>query len=99
MKELIRRLINWAHSGGQDVIIGEPVRGNYNHTKVRESVDIEDNRSLNFRVYNASGGKIVQMSSYDARTDRMTNNLYIITDQEDMATELSQIITRESLSR
>lgn len=56
-------------------------------------------RGLNFTVFPATGGKVVQFSSYDPRADRYDNRLYIVTDREDLGEELGQIITKESLSR
>ncbi len=54
---------------------------------------------LNFSVYSAIGGKIIRIQSYDRSTDRDNSTLYIVTDHEDLGNELSQIITRESLTR
>ena len=61
---------------------------------------IEDfNRGMNFVVYNAIGGKVIQIHSYDVNTDKSHSTLYIITDKEDLGEEIGQIITKESLSR
>lgn len=57
------------------------------------------NRGMNFTVFQATGGKIVQLSNYDARTDRTISSLYIVTDNEDLGEELNLIITKESLTR
>ena len=59
----------------------------------------DDNYGMNFTVYGANGGKVIQISSYDPRTDKRTTALHIITDREDLGEELGMIITRESLSR
>jgi len=62
--------------------------------------NIEDgNQGMNFTVYKATGGKIIQIRTYDQRTDRSSSELYIVTDKEDLGEELAQIITRESLTR
>ena len=64
------------------------------------SRDMADSiNGMNFTVYNATGGKVIQLSSYDSRTDSNRTSLYVITDQENLGEELAQIITRESLSR
>jgi hypothetical protein len=55
--------------------------------------------AMNFTIYSATGGKVIQFNSYDARLDRHNNHLYIITDKEDLGEELAQIITKESLAR
>lgn len=54
---------------------------------------------MNFTVYSATGGKVIEFKTYDPRTDRSVNSLYVITDKEDLGEELGQIITKESLFR
>ena len=68
--------------------------------KISSSSEIIDGaNSMNFTVFPAIGGKVIQIRSYDPRLDRHVGSLYVITDQEDLGEELGQIITRESLSR
>ena len=59
----------------------------------------DHNRGMNFTVFNATGGKVIQLTTYDPRTDRTNSNLYIVTDNETLGEELGLIITRESLTR
>ncbi len=54
---------------------------------------------MNFTVWSAAGGKVIQMRSYNHNTDRHNNALYIIPEKDDLGEELGLIITRESLSR
>ena len=56
-----------------------------------------DANNIQFKVYKASGGTIIETSTYDRRTDRHTNGLYIITDDKDLGKEIGKIITMESL--
>lgn len=58
-----------------------------------------ENYGLNFTVYGANGGKVIQIQSYDPHTDKSTTALHIITDNENLGEELGLIITRESLTR
>jgi hypothetical protein len=53
--------------------------------------------NIQFKVYKASGGTIIETSTYDRRTDRHNNGLYIITDDKDLGKEIGKIITMESL--
>ena len=53
--------------------------------------------SLNFKVYNAHGGKIVEFTRYDRRTDRHENDLYIITKDQDFGERIAKIATFETL--
>lgn len=50
---------------------------------------------LNMTIYQADGGKIVEFRHYDPVKDRNMNSLHVITEQEDFAERLSQIITME----
>ena len=64
------------------------------------SLDMLDRQAvLNFRVHFADGGRIVQMNHYNNRTDKSSSNLYIITEDKDIGTELGKIITMEGLRR
>lgn len=53
--------------------------------------------SLNFKVYTAHGGKIVEFTRYDRRTDRHENDLYIITKDQDFGERIAKIATFETL--
>jgi len=54
---------------------------------------------MNFNVYPATGGKVIEFRTYDPVRDTSRISLYVITDREDLGEELGQIITRESLTR
>lgn len=63
-----------------------------------QSLD-DNSRGMNITVFRATGGQVIQTSQYDPRTDRSVTNLYVVHDTDDLGAELSQIITRENLSR
>lgn len=54
-----------------------------------------NSHGLNMTLYKADGGTVVEFRHYDPVKDRNNNSLHVITDQEDMAQRLSQIITME----
>jgi hypothetical protein len=54
---------------------------------------------LRFTVYNASGGKIVEINHYDSRADRHYTSLHIITSEEDFGAELGKIAFVEALKK
>jgi hypothetical protein len=61
-------------------------------------VDIVDSDPvLNFRVFGAVGGKVVEFSYYDKKTDRRNSTTYIITNEQDFGERISKIATMESL--
>ena len=53
--------------------------------------------SLNFRLHHAENGWIVEVNSYDQRTDRHTTKLHLIGDDEEFDKSICQIITLETL--
>ena len=58
---------------------------------------VEDEPVLRFKVYSAIGGKIVEFSRYDRRTDRHDHTLYIINNDEDFGQRIAKIATLENL--
>lgn len=54
---------------------------------------------MHFIVYSASGGKIIKFEHYDEQTDRRNSKLYIISEDGDIAKQISEIITVECLRR
>ena len=56
-------------------------------------------QGFTFTLYNAIGGKVIQVNTFDNHTGKPRGALYVITDKEELGDEISQIIIRESLSR
>lgn len=54
-------------------------------------------QGMNFTVYRANGGHIIEHRIYDRKTDRNNNSLHIITDDKDLGEEIGKIITFENL--
>jgi hypothetical protein len=61
----------------------------------RASVDSEP--TLQFKVYSAVGGKIVEFSRYDPKSDRTDRQIYIIGRDEDFGEKIAKISTLEAL--
>jgi hypothetical protein len=53
--------------------------------------------SIQFNIYNASGGIVIETRRYDQKTDRRINSLHVINDGEDFSESLAKIITFEKL--
>ena len=60
------------------------------------SID-QPERAIQFTVYNASGGRVVETRRYDRHKDRSTSGLYVITSNQDFGHEIDKIITMELL--
>jgi hypothetical protein len=52
---------------------------------------------LNFRVFSAVGGKVVEFRTYDRQKDRNHTQTYIITNDQDFGERIAKIATMESL--
>jgi len=89
MKWLKRIVVKWVRDDwynnqpvAQDVAVGA------------RSVDVE---GLSFNVMPAQGGTVVQIRSYDRRTDRNNSITHVIPDGEDIATRIGHIVSMELL--
>lgn len=58
---------------------------------------VSDDPILNFKVFNAVGGKVVEFRRYDRRTDRNDSTTYIITNDQDFGERISKIATMENI--
>lgn len=63
----------------------------------REVDCVEGEPVLNFKVYSAVGGKVVEFRHYDRQKDRSFNQTYIITNDQDFGDRIAKIATMESL--
>jgi hypothetical protein len=61
-----------------------------------ESVS-ESDPILNFRVFSAVGGRVVEFRTYDRQKDRNFTQTYIITNDQDFGDRIAKIATMESL--
>lgn len=61
------------------------------------SSDLDSHPDLNFRMFRAENGYVMEVRQYDRRTDRHTTNLHLISDAEDLGDSISKIITVETL--
>jgi hypothetical protein len=58
-----------------------------------------DSRGMSFTIHMASGGYVLEYSSYDDKTDRHNHNLHIIPSDQDMGQGIAHIITLEMLRK
>ena len=61
----------------------------------RASIDSEP--MLQFKVYSAVGGKIVEFTRYDRKNDRHDHQVYIVGKDEDFGEKIAKISTLEVL--
>jgi hypothetical protein len=103
-----RWLLRWADNVRQDSMlleVAEPKRsrrGNkhsigINPTPRRVEHNYDDQSVINFKVYGANGGKIVETSRYDEKKDNESIRRYVIDENADLGESLSKIVTMEYL--
>jgi len=91
MKWLKRKLRNWINDYDNEV-----------NMKLTPSRDIEAQVCdaepiLNFRVFSAVGGQVVEFRRYDRKTDRNDTTTYIVTKDQDFGDKISKIANMEML--
>jgi len=59
--------------------------------------DVGSDPTLQFKVYNAIGGKVVEFSRYDRKSDRHHHDIYIIGRDEDFGEKIAKIAMLETL--
>jgi hypothetical protein len=60
---------------------------------------LDSGPTLQFTVYNAIGGKVVEFRTYDNHKDRRHHQVYIIGKDEDFGEKIGKIATLESLKQ
>ena len=70
--------------------------------KNTDTVRNDSPRSLNaegmtFTLYKSCGGFVLETHRYDSKADRRTNELYMIDEEKDFATQVAQAIMIESM--
>ena len=61
------------------------------------SRSLDSDRGINFKVFKAAGGTIIETNFYDRQKDRHNQSLHVITDDEDIGKAIGKIITMETL--
>lgn len=103
MRWLKRKLRNWLEYNENEKFDPRVRRGRIESSGLVvcdtdvESTSIDSDPVLNFKVYSAVGGKIVEFRHYDRQKDRNHYQTYIITNEQDFGERIAKIATMESL--
>jgi len=97
MKWLKKALWRWTYEG-RELDEGGANKVSRGLVATRESEAVcGDEPVLNFKVYSAVGGKVVEFRRYDRKSDRNDTTTYIITNDQDFGDRISKIATMEQL--
>lgn len=88
MNWLRRTIRNWLLQDRPVRVMEEPIRA---------SKDSINQQGMNFNLYRAVGGHILESRVYNDRTDRHEGTLYMIQDDEDFAKQVAQAIMLEQM--
>jgi len=64
-------------------------------SNIRESNSIDSEPIINFRIFNAQNGKIIEFSKYDRVKDRSDRSLYIVKSDEELIEQLPKYVSME----
>lgn len=96
MKWLKKALWRWTYQGRE--LDEENAKVSRGLVTSRDSEAVcGDEPILNFKVYSAVGGKVVEFRRYDRKIDRNDTTTYIITNDQDFGERISKIATMEKL--
>lgn len=95
IKNMIKKFINYVMREDSQEKYATLARSKDNDV----DLDLDHEKTFRFNIMPAHGGKIIELRSYDSKTDRIKQTLYIIHNSDDLSEEISQIITKEYISR
>ena len=67
--------------------------------RITHSTKLSNGNPLRLCIYNATGGKIIEISHYDKINDRNYHSLHIITSDEDFGETIGRLIFVELLKK
>jgi hypothetical protein len=91
MKWLKRKLRNWINDYDNEVSM------KLTASREVEAQVCDAQPILNFRVFSAVGGQVVEFRRYDRKTDRNDTTTYIIHKEDDFGEKISKIANLELL--
>ena len=96
MKWLKRKLHKWVRDANIEYEREVSGVGISLHS-VSESNRPDSEPVLNFRIYSAENGKVLEFNRYDRSKDRSQCTIYIIGKDEDIADKVSKCVTLETM--
>ena len=95
MNWIKRKLRNWVN----DNRIDEPEPIGIGSLDRHQGLDENYHNPLRFTIYNAHGGKVVEVRTYDEKRDHWITSLHVIESDEDFGDSIGKIVFTESLKR
>ena len=98
MNWLKRIIIKWVREDWNQSTIDLHIKETYvGNSTIGSGRQVDSDPVLQFKIYDAIGGKVVEFSRYDRRTDRNDHCIYVIGKGEDFGDKIAKIATLETL--
>ena len=95
MRSLFKKFLHWALREDES----KAERGLVVATSRHHREEMLKPIGVQFTIYSAEGGTVIETTMYDRKTDEHEHKLYIIPEGESFGTHLEQIVTMERLRR
>ena len=99
LKNTRKSIFSWLQRGFDNYhSMNEPVKCNTATPRFQHSTnDLNDRNAITFKIIKGVGGIAVEYNHYNHKTDEGTTVLHIVPEDKDLASEISHIITMQSL--
>lgn len=91
MNWLKKKVIQWVREDW------ESARGDKGLVPVSVDNRVDDEPVINFRIYNAQNGKILEFNKYDRKSDRNDRTIYIVEKDKDVVEYVGKCLSLELL--
>jgi hypothetical protein len=95
MKFLKRLVAKWVQEAQEERYSNG--KGGILIAKDVDSNTVNDEPILNFRIYSAQNGKIIEFHRYDRKTDRSDKSVYIVEKDKDLSEYVNKCLSLELL--
>ena len=95
-----QKVISWVREDWQKVRSdGDVIASSKSINTITSGRRMDQSNGMNFTIYSANGGYVMEYSMYDPRTDERNTALHIITSDQDLGQGIAHIITLEMLRK
>ena len=91
-----RKFMEWSKRAWEDSKSGSYDNVSYDSV-VKSDSSVDSEPQLNFKIYGATGGHVMEFRRYDKKTDRYDNQLYVISTDDDMGERVARIVNMEMM--
>jgi hypothetical protein len=97
LKRKIRDWVEDANYSDEDCVCNRRSEIGQKIVDVESNDTPEDVDSYTLRVWKARGGRCIQYKKYDRYNDKLHTELYVVSDEEDLGSAVTNIVIQQSL--